>query len=154
MTDIFEMMPTTEDIFRLAVPYGEPCGCYENRGCLESIYCSCECDKCSIQRRVDAGVLCSTCRVNQPHHHIEIENGLGETEFHFVCTDCFKIREGIDDDDDSDTETDPKSEVETVDGCVHICPPDCSCDDTMSIDSDAEYVYSWLQLASQAPQTD
>jgi len=95
----------------MVVPDGEPCGCYENRGCLDSMYCSCECKCCLVQRLVDSNRTCYSCRSNRAAHWIEYEDMDGDETIQKVCIDCHQkhlIFKGILEpiDEEVDTETD------------------------------------------------
>jgi hypothetical protein len=111
MTELFEAHPTTNMFINMVVPDGEPCGCYENRGCLDSMYCSCECKCCLVQRLVDASRICYTCRKNHAAHWIEYEDINGDDVINKICNDCHQkdlIFKGLLEpiDEDCDTEED------------------------------------------------
>jgi hypothetical protein len=105
MNTLFEMTPTNEDIFNMTVPLGEACGCYDNRGCMDSMYCSCECEACLIQRLVDANEICHACRSRTVAECVACETENGDDEFRFVCTHCADIYHENIPDVDSDDES-------------------------------------------------
>ena len=120
MTTLFEMTPTNEDIFNMTVPSGEPCGCYENRGCLVSMYCSCECTCCLVQRLVDASKTCYTCRQHKAVKWIEYTDLNGDESMRRVCIDCYRthlVDTGLlepieEDEDEEDIDSDTESEAD------------------------------------------
>ncbi len=124
------MTLTNEDIFNMTVPLGEACGCYEDRGCLDSIYCTCNCKCCHIQRDVDADIICGACRNGAAVHSVNLTNYLGDDEFKQVCESCYKTYRA------ELGYNDYVEDVEDV-GYLYIidegnesndCPPDCDCD--------------------------
>ncbi len=119
MTTLFEMTPSHEDIFNMTVPSGEPCGCYDNRGCLDSMYCSCECTCCLAQRLIDANRTCSACKKHKAIQWIEYEDLNGDESLHKVCVDCFRthligqgLLEPIEEEDEEEEEDDEDSDSE------------------------------------------
>lgn len=87
----------------MTVPLGEPCGCYDNRGCLDSAFCACECEPCRIQRGVDAYEICYMCRSGTVTECVMVDDEFGEDTCRFLCTDCAEFYHG-DDASDGDYE--------------------------------------------------
>jgi hypothetical protein len=90
MSTLFEMTPNNEDIFNMTVPSGEPCGCYDKRGCLDSMFCSCECACCLVQRQVDAAKTCFTCRKHKAVQWIGYYDSNGDESIRRICIDCYR----------------------------------------------------------------
>lgn len=70
------------------VDVGEPCGCIFNQGCMDSMYCSCACVKCLIQRQVDANIRCGACRIGKSVQFVELTDVFGEQMFTSLCKGC------------------------------------------------------------------
>ena len=121
----------------MVVPDGEPCGCLNKQGCLDSMFCSCECANCMIQRRVDAGLTCYTCRMNCAQHFVDIPDYDGSWSHRDICSKCFKVYRaemGFLDEDVEDDE-----EPETPDNLTELSSiTDYRDDDQPDIDPDAE----------------
>lgn len=101
----------------MAVPDGQPCGCYDNRGCLDSMYCSCECACCLVQRQVDAAKICFTCRKHKAIQWIEYTDLRGDESIRRVCIDCYRtylvgcgLLEPIEEEEEVEEENEEQSE--------------------------------------------
>lgn len=82
----------TEIQQNMTVPEGEPCGCHDNRGCFESMYCSCDCTECLIQRRVDAGLTCASCKKKPALFTVDYPDISGDMLYgQNICKGCFRI---------------------------------------------------------------
>ena len=115
------MTPNNEDIFNMTVPSGEPCGCYDKRGCLDSMYCSCECACCLVQRQVDAAKTCFTCRKHKAVQWIDYADLNGDESVRRVCIDCYRtylVGCGVLDPIEEEEENEEQSEdSDSEDGC-------------------------------------
>lgn len=110
----------------MTVPSGEPCGCYDNRGCLDSMYCSCECKCCLVQRQLDANRTCHACKKHKALFWIEYTDLDGDEATHKVCIGCFvvhQIENGLldpipeeEEEEERENSTDSDSDCDSGDG--------------------------------------
>lgn len=70
------------------VDVGEPCGCIVKQGCMDSMYCSCSCTNCLIQRQVDADIRCGACRIGKSVQFVELTDVYGDLSITSLCNLC------------------------------------------------------------------
>ncbi len=70
------------------VDAGEPCGCIVKQGCMDSMYCSCSCTNCLIQRQVDAKIRCGACRNGKSVQFVELTDVYGDLTITSLCNSC------------------------------------------------------------------
>lgn len=90
MTDV--QNTNAPEMINMMVPEGEPCGCQDERGCFDTMYCSCDCYACLIERRVFAGLTCASCKKGDALFYVDYPDINGDMLYgQRICKGCFKI---------------------------------------------------------------